>query len=145
MIPRRSIHQTALLGILAVALGACDSTGPAGPKGPGTLTATLVSPNGAEGSAVFEITGGIDLGFVITTGGEVFHQHSGGTSRVVVILDDPGEIRFRVGTEDVAEIPQVAVIQVADGENHLRPSLSGYEVRVEGENSFPGPEQESRP
>lgn len=121
------------LVLLGLVLGACDSTGPEGPKGPGALVATLVSPNGNEASAVFEITGGIDLSFVSTVGGEAFYQHSGGSSRVVVVLDDPGEIQFRVGAEDVGELPQISVIQVADGDNHLRSSVSGYEVRVEGE------------
>jgi len=134
-----------VLGLLLLASGACDSTGPDGPQGPGALMATLISPNGAEASAVFELTGGIDLSFVSTVGGEAFYQHSGGSSRIVVVLDDPGEIQFRVGTEDVGELPEVTVIQVADGANNLRASVSGYEVRVEGEKYSPGPGQGSQP
>ena len=130
---RKFSPTAAALVFLFFVAGACDSTGPDGPKGPGALTATLVSPNGAEASAVFEFTGGVDLSFVSVVGGEAFYQHSGGSSRVVVVLDDPGEIQFRVGTADVGEIPQVTVIQVADGNNDLRPSVSGYEIRVEGE------------
>jgi hypothetical protein len=41
-------------------------------------------------------------------------------------------IQFHVETEDVGDLPSVRVIQVADGQNELRSSLSAYEVRVEG-------------
>ena len=119
-------------GILLTGIG-CDSTGPGGPKGPGQITVTLSSPNGSEASAVFEITGGTDLGFVSAEGGETFHQHSLGSSRVVVILDEPGVIEFRVGTEDVGDLPAVQVIQVADGQNQLRSSVLGYEIHLEGQ------------
>jgi hypothetical protein len=129
----RFFPRVAFIGIgLLVAIG-CDSTGPGGSKGPGWVTATLSSPNGSEASAVFELTGGTDLGFVSADGGETFHQHSVGSSRVVVVLDEPGVIRFRVGTEDVGDLPTVSVLQVGDGQNRLRSSLTGYQVHLEGE------------
>ncbi len=139
------IRGVALLGWVPLLVWACDSTGPDGPKGPGNLSVTMLSPNGVEGSAVFEITGGADLSFTSSQGGEVFYEHVPGSSRVVVILDDPGEINFRVGTTDVAAIPDVSVLQVADGEDQLRPSLSGYEVIVEGEEFPSAPGQGGRP
>ncbi len=128
----KTVRGLALLFAGLLVTTACDSTGPEGPKGPGWITATLVSPNGIEASAVFEISGGTDLSHASSDGGETFYQHSGGSSRVVVVLDDPGVIQFQVGTEDVGELPSVRVIQVADGENELRSSLSGYQVQVEG-------------
>ncbi|MBT8395900.1 MAG: hypothetical protein HKO65_07480 [Gemmatimonadetes bacterium] len=129
----KKIRGLALVGLVPFLVWACDSTGPKGPMGPGNLAITLLSPNGPEGSAVLEITGGADLSFVSTTGGEVFFEHSAGSSRVIVVMDDPGEINFRVGTEDVGVIPSVDVVQVAGGEDQLRLSLSGYEVLIEGE------------
>jgi hypothetical protein len=91
----------------------------------------LLSPGGAEGAAVFELAGGTGLGEVTAEGGEAHHQRSGRTSRVVVLLDDPGTVRFRVATSDVGEVPRVTVLQVAGGDNGLRSSLAGYHVRVE--------------
>jgi hypothetical protein len=126
----KTISLGALAALVLLATGACDSTGPDGPRGPGSFLATLVSPNGDEGSAVFELTGGVELGAVTGFGGEVFHQHFGGSTRVVVVLDQPGQISFRIGTGDVGEPPEAAVIQVADGENELRPSVAAYRVEI---------------
>lgn len=89
----------------------------------------LLSPNGSEGSAVFEIAGVVGPGSV-TTQGDAYWDHGPAVSRVVVILDGPGPIRFRLQTQDVATIPAVTVLQVAGGDDELRPRLSGYEVRV---------------
>ena len=128
IIAKRMMFRAAVLGLLAFTVGACDSLGPDGPKGPGSLLATLVSPNGTEASAVFELTGGIGLGTVSPVGGEVFYQHFGGSSRVVVVMDEPGEVQFQVRTEDIGQLPEAVVIQVAGGDDQLRPSLSGYSV-----------------
>ena len=121
----------AVLGVLALTVWACqDSTGPSGPQGPGAFEVSLVSPNGAEGSAVLSMTGGTELGEITTTGGEVYFHHAGGSSKVIVLLDRPGSIRFRVETQEVADIPSVAVEQVADGDDELRTSVSGYQIQI---------------
>jgi hypothetical protein len=94
------------------------------------LAVDLLSPAGSEGSAVFEIRGGTGLGGVTTPNGEAYSLHGSETTRVVVILDTPGPIRFRVESREVRDLPEVSVIQVADGEDRLRTSLTGYEVEV---------------
>jgi hypothetical protein len=124
-------------GVLAAALlawpSACDVLGPdeTGPEGPGAFHATLVSPAGAEGSAVIEIVGGSSLGTISPQSGQVFYRHRSGVTRLVVVLDEPGTIRFQIRTEDVAVVPSATVIQVADGNDQLRGSLSGYSVELE--------------
>lgn len=115
------------------ALGACDSLGPEDKGGPGALTVSLLSPNGAEGSAVFELVGGLGLSTVSPVGGEVFYQHFGGSSRIVVVMDEPGEVRFIVRTDDVQELPAVNIIQVAGGGDELRGSLEGYTIEFSAE------------
>jgi hypothetical protein len=127
------LSRLAALGLLALGAGACDSLGPEGPSGSGSFLATLVSPHGNEASAVFELTGGVGLGTVSPIDGEVFYQHFGASTRIVVVMDDPGEVRFQVRTEDIGQVPEVTVIQVASGENELRASLSGYSVQIAGE------------
>jgi hypothetical protein len=104
--------------------------GPGEEGGPGYLEITLGSPHGAEGAAVVRLQGGKDLGPVYSIGGETLYQHFEDSSKVVVVLDDPGEISFRVRTENVRRLPEVTVVQVADGENQLRASTSGYSVEV---------------
>jgi hypothetical protein len=125
---RGKVRKAALAGLMVLALGACESMGPEEKGGPGFLTATLHSPKGAEGSAVFQLEDGVDLGLVSASGGEVFYQHAGASSRVVVVLDEPGEVQFQVHTGDRSEPPRVTVLQVADESDDLRPSLDGYTV-----------------
>lgn len=126
---RGLIRFLTALALLTVA-AACDDLGPSGPRGPGSIHADLVSPNGAEGSAVLELVGGTGLGTVTATGGEVFYEREGDTLRIVVVLDVPGEIGVRIDTEDVRDLPSVTVVQVADGDNQLRSSLAGYHVEL---------------
>jgi hypothetical protein len=127
--PRKPARTLALILLLSVAAG-CEDLGPSGPKGPGTLNVDLVSPNGAEGSAVFEVVGGTGLGVVTGFGGEVFYEHGSDTTRVVVVLDMPGQIAFRIRSQDVRNLPSVTLVQVADGADQLRSSLAGYEVEI---------------
>lgn len=108
--------------------GGCEDLGPSGPRGPGSVGVDLISPYGAEGSAVFEVVGGTGLGTVTASGGEVFYEHGSDAIRVVVVLDAPGEIGFEVRSRDVRNLPTVTLVQVADGDDQLRSSLAGYEV-----------------
>lgn len=117
--------------LLATLIGSCDASGPSGPRGPGSFHFDLLSPNGSEGSAVFELTGVVGLGSVSSDRGDVFYDHAGETSRIVVIMNSPGQIRFVVGADNVRDVPEVRILQVADGEDALRESLEGYDVTVE--------------
>ena len=114
--------------IITTVFLACDST-PAEVTGPGELQALLVSPNGAEGAAVIELAGeGIGTVTAFRGWGRVFAERAGATVRVVVVLDKPGEITFRVAVDDVSDPPTGVVLEIADGSNEIRQSLSGYSV-----------------
>ena len=127
----RNLARTLVVVLFLVPATGCDDLGPSGPKGPGSVRVDLLSPNGAEGSAVFEVRGGgTGLGVVTTAGGEVYYDHGTDATRVVVILDSPGQIGFLVRTRDLRNLPSVTVTQVADGNDQLRGSLSGYEVEL---------------
>jgi hypothetical protein len=54
-------------------------------------------------------------------------------------MDEPGEIEFLIETDDVGRVPDIVPVQVADGQNDLRASLSGYEVVVSRGNGLPSP------
>ncbi|NIR46287.1 MAG: hypothetical protein GWN99_17775, partial [Gemmatimonadetes bacterium] len=47
-------------------------------------------------------------------------------TRIVVLLDAPGTIRFTLGVEDVNRPPQLELVEVADPDNRLRGDLTGY-------------------
>jgi hypothetical protein len=127
------IKRTLAMGLVAFALSSCDLLGPdeSGPEGPGAFHASLVSPAGAEGSAVLELVGGFQLGTISPEGGQAFYEYQGTSVRLVIILDEPGPIRFQIRTEDVSVVPTASVIQVADAGNQLRASLEGYSLQLE--------------
>ena len=131
MITLKPVFKRAMAACLVVAAAvACGDSGPSGPSGPGAFRADLLSPNGAEGAAVFEITGGIGLGDVTMSGGEVLYDHGSSATRIIVLLDDPGQIRFQFRSENVGVLPSVTVVQIADGDNELRETLTGYDVQL---------------
>lgn len=124
--PIRTVEIAAV--VITTVFLACDST-PAEVTGPGELQALLISPNGAEGAAVIELAGeGIGAVTAFPGSGRVFAERVGSTVRVVVVLDQPGEIRFRVAVDDVSDPPTGAVLEIADGSNEMRQSLAGYSV-----------------
>lgn len=119
----------ALALIATVGLAACgDDPTPPGPV-PGDLVVTVVSPNGAEGSAVLETADDGIVG-VSADDAQVFHWRAGGFSRVVVLLDQAGELRFRLSVDDLTRPPRLEIVEVADAANRVRASHSGYTVRV---------------
>jgi len=132
MPPHSRLLRIALAAVLAaVGVMSCDSE-PSGPTGSGTFLVTVTSPNGPEGAAVLSLSGGIGLGEVASTAGDVFVERGADAIRIVVILDQPGQIRFTASSDDVGTPPSVVLLQVADGDNHLRESLGGYDVEVAG-------------
>lgn len=123
-IPRSSL-RIALLTALTAGLCGCDG----GPdSAPGTLTATVVSPNGNEGAAVVSIWGpGIER--VSAVEGEVFSlPGAGDTVRVVVVNPSGGFLRFGVAVTDTTRVFGGAVHEVAGPDDALRTVLSGYVV-----------------
>jgi hypothetical protein len=96
--------------LAALLIGACGDAGPE--SGPGTLTATVHSPNGAEGSAVVTFFGE-GIGDLIPVTGRIFHQRRGDTLRVVLVNDESGELSFGVSVADTTRPPTGLVLEVA--------------------------------
>ncbi len=120
----------ALIALAVTGLLACgDDPTPPEPV-PGDLLVTVVSPNGAEAAAVLETA---DAGIVSVSAddAQLFHWRAGGLSRVVVLLDQAGPVRFRLSVEDLNQPPRLRIVEVADASNTLRPSLAGYNVTAE--------------
>jgi hypothetical protein len=112
------------IAVMSLAATACDSTQPGGS---GTLKAVLVSPNGAEGAAVLDVTGTVES---VTAPGDVtvFTTPSANGTRVIVMRLTPGELSMNIAVPNVSTRPVVTVVEVADGDDKIRPSLTGYQV-----------------
>ena len=131
--PNRSpFRSTACAVAIAcfLAAAACDDTPPEPQPVPGDLDVRLVSPNGSEGAAVLQSTDGGIRGISVEEGLQAFHWTEGGLTRIVLLRDGVGEIRFVLSVEDVNRPPRLEVVEVADGVNRLRASLAGYDVDV---------------
>ncbi len=113
-----------------VTLAACADEGPV--SGPGTLTGTLLSPNGAEGAALLMVLGD---GFSNVTGvgdTEAYGQAGIGSTKVVLVNQAGGELSFRVAVPDTTQAPQVVVEQVAGPDDEARSGVAGYLVEFGG-------------
>jgi hypothetical protein len=111
----------------AIVLGSCE-LGLGEPSGTGVIEVTAASPHGPDGAAVLELTGAVGHSIVSSQFGDTFYEHDGAVTRVVVVLDEPGPIKFTLRVEDLGARPSVTLVQVADGLNRLRSSLADYEV-----------------
>ena len=111
----------------ALALGACGErlTPPLSPGG--DYAAVLVSPNPLEGSALIELTGPGILD-VRRNSSYVTSSTIAGGRRVVIIRSSPGRLDFIVSIAPGGALPSARVLEVADDNNELRPSLNGYGV-----------------
>ena len=129
---RGSLRATACALSIAciLAVVACDDTPPEPQPVPGDLDVRLVSPNGSEGAAVLQTTDGGITDISVEEGLQAFHWTEGGLTRIVLLRDEVGEIRFVMSLEDVNRPPRLEVVEVADGVNRLRASLAGYAVDV---------------
>ncbi len=119
---RRCLVKHVLPAALALALVACSSDGTA-PNG--ELRAVVVSPDGDLGAAVLELEGVADI---TPLAGRAFTQRNGDVLRVVIVLDEPGQIEFRIRLADMAGQPAATIVEVADGDNQVPESISGYRV-----------------
>ena len=123
------VRRLWLLGLLALAAHACgdDPTPPPAPT-PGTLTVRLDSPAGSESAARFRLVGeGIRQ--IGASEGRVFSASHGDTTDVVVVLQFPGDVRFRLSVADTADLPNMSVVEVAGPDNALR-GLGGYSIEA---------------
>jgi hypothetical protein len=111
-----------------VALVGCADEGPV--AGPATMTATLRSPHGAEGAAVVLLVGD-GVGAITAVGDTEVYTHTGGTSTLVVLINQAGgELAFQVAVADATQPPEAVVQQVAGPDDALRPSLAGYALEI---------------
>ncbi len=118
------LHRFATFLILSLLVACADQS----PPGPGILTATLKSPNGAEGAALVVLMGP-GIGEVTPVGSnQVYSNSSLDEVRVVLINQNDGTLAFRVEVADTTIEPAAIVEEVVDPGNRLRPTADGYEL-----------------
>ena len=130
----RTLGTRALtMAVLVAALSGCfsDPVG-GGPRQAGEMTATVVSPNGDEGSAILEVASGTIVAVGSTESYTQVYGVATAPARVVVVRLEPGEIALHLVAADVNHPPELRVVQVAGPDNALRTDLSGYSVRLSG-------------
>lgn len=126
---RASILVLSLLPLVAGCLP--DPVG-SGIANPGDMTATLVSPNGNEGSAVLELTSGTILAITTPETYERVYGVPTAPGRIVIVRRDPGQITFRLVADDIDNPPEIRVVEVAGPDDVLRADLSRYSVKLTG-------------
>ena len=113
---------------VAATLCACGGSGePVITPSNAPYVATLVSPLGAEGSAIVSVDATTDS--VTLNGGRAFSQSAAGITRIVMILDQPGEMRFTLHGVRAGSGRIFQVLQVADTTDRPRASLTDYRVQ----------------
>lgn len=120
----RTAGLRALFLVAAVAGSACSSDDP----DPLSRSATL-TPELAEGAAVVLLLGA-PVASVESDEGQVFFSTRGDTTRVVLVRDEPGPLRFDLRLSDPTSEPTGVVLQVADGQNRLRDDVARYRVEM---------------
>ena len=121
----RALRAVATLAA-ALLLAACSDEGPV--SGPGTMTATLVGPNGAEGAAVISLLAD-GIGAVSGVGNTSVHARaSEGTLRLILIDQAGGNLAFEVAVPDTTQPPAVVIHEVAGPDDALRPTVDVYSV-----------------
>lgn len=122
------IRSLSRLGLVALLVSACDGPTPPPAPVPGTLTVGLVSPAGDESAARIRLVGE-GVRDVLPSEGRVFSASRGDTTDVVVVLQFPGDVRFRLSVADTTDLPAMTVLEVAGPGNALR-ALGGYALET---------------
>lgn len=113
--------------VVTLAAAGCRDQGPI--SAPGTMTVSVVSPNGAEGAAIVSIVEG-GLGTPVGLGGaEAFAYESGGSTTVIVVNRAGGDLAFQIQVADTTVPPGWSIHEVAGPDDALR-SLVGYSLEL---------------
>lgn len=117
---------------LMLALAACGDDGPQTPPTPsgGDFDALLQGPTASESAALVELTGAGIEGVQANGPATVASSPVTGGRRVVVVRTAPGAIGFRVRVAEGNAAPTARVVELADANEQLRPSLAGYQVTL---------------
>ena len=118
---------TALLALIALA--GCEF----GPKGPGVINGTLISPFNL-GAVVLEVEGTGVRGFVGNGDTQAYGSvvpGVGGRHRVVLVSRSGSSIQFGIEVEDLRAETPIAIVVFAAGADNIPKLLAGTLVELE--------------
>jgi hypothetical protein len=123
---RRAARLTRVL--IAISAAACSGEGSPTQELRGAI-GRVDSPNGAEGAAILEFAAPVSE--IVVAGGTSHLRTIGSVTRAALVLDRPGIIRFSLPAFESATAPAASVLEVAAGNNAIRPSIATYRVTYE--------------
>lgn len=128
MWPLTPAVRRAMLVLSAVAGVFVACSDQAGPGEQGTVLVTLISPNGAEGAALFElpIEGILAVKAPV---GTVVESQSAGRRWIALFLSQPGQLVLELTVADQRKPPPVGIREVSGPADQAR-VVSGYRVEV---------------
>lgn len=119
-----------MIAACALLAAACSDEPPAAPPDlSGVVTARLISPNGAEGAAVFEVNAEA-VESVLVDSVQAFTVTLDDRLWIALVRADAGEIRADLSVRDTTAALDPELIEVAGPSNELRRSLNGYSLEL---------------
>ena len=126
-----------LFALAAVVLGAAcagDSTGSGAPAGRGTLIVRLTTPHTDDGAILFELSGPrIDSVVTVNASLQSFTRRANDSTIVGAVIGgvvNGAVVTLQVPDVNASALYTVRIVEVADRENVLRTSLTGYALTV---------------
>ena len=127
-----------LFALAAVVIGAAcaaDSTGTGGggPAGRGTLIVRLTTPHTDDGAILFELSGPIDSVVAVNASLQSFTRRANDSTivgAVIGVVVNGAVVTLQVPDINASARYAARIVEVADRENVLRASLTGYALTV---------------
>jgi len=123
----------ALVAVLSLGT-ACSDYSTGGAERAGTLTLRLTTPHADDGGVMFEVSGPpIDSAMAVNASLRLFTRRAGGSrivGAVVGVVANGAVVTLRVPDVGAAAEYTARVLEVADRQNALRASLTGYAITV---------------
>jgi hypothetical protein len=123
----------ALVAVLSLATACSDDSTGSGARA-GTLTLRLSTPHADDGAVMFEVSGPpIDSAIAVTASLRLFTRRAGGSTIVGVavgVVTNGALVTLQVPDVGAAPGYTARVLEVADRQNALRVSLTGYALTV---------------
>jgi hypothetical protein len=126
-----------LFALVAVVIGAAcagDSTGSGGPAGRGTLIVRLTTPHSDDGAILFELSGPrIDSVVAVNASLQSFTRRANDSTivgAVIGVVVNGAVVTLQVPDVNASALYAARIVEVADRDNVLRASLTGYALTV---------------
>lgn len=131
------MKRVRILFALAVVISAAcagDSTGSGVPAGRGTLLVRLTSPHTDDGAILFELSGPrIDSVVAVNASLQSFTRRANDSTivgAVIGVVVNGVVVTLQVADVNASALYAARIVEVADRDNVLRASLTGYALTV---------------